>query len=156
MKRDRFLMVILGTIALLVVLAVILFFVRQEPQEYRSTDIPEGVVWNYVLALQEGDYHQAYAYLQEVENKPDFTGFQQTFLQNEMMISRTAVQLGDANITAESARIDVMVIHTNNDPFNRSWDENATALLIRQDEEWRIASMPYPYWGWDWYIIEKR
>ena len=149
-------MVILGTIALMVVLAVILFFVRQEPQEYRSTDTPEGLVWNYILAVQERDYHQAYTYLQEAKNKPDFTGFQRYFLQNETMISSSAVQLGEVSIKAESARVDLTVIHTNNDPLSRAWDENATAILTRQDGEWRITDMPYPYWGWDWYIIEKR
>ena len=34
MKQDRFLMIILGVIGLLVILAIVLFFVRQEPQEY--------------------------------------------------------------------------------------------------------------------------
>ena len=55
MKNDRFLVGIISFIGLLMVLAVVLFFVRQEPQDYGPEDSPQGVVRNYVLALQGGD-----------------------------------------------------------------------------------------------------
>lgn len=155
MKQDRFLMVILGGISLMIVFAVVLFFIRQEPQEFGPEDTPDGVVRNYVLALQKGDYHRAYGYLQDDENKPDFTSFQQTYLQVDGEIARAAVQLGEVVITGDQARVDITVIHSGNDPFNRTWDETASALLTLQNGEWRIISMPYPYWGWDWYIKER-
>ena len=59
MKQDRFLIVILGFILFLVVIAVGLFFIRQEPQTYGPEDSPEGVVRNFVLALQADDYSRA-------------------------------------------------------------------------------------------------
>jgi len=152
MKQDRFLMVILGVIGLSVVMAVVLFFVRQEPQDFGLEDTPDGVVRNYVLALHKGDYERAYGYLQDGDYKPDFAAFQQAFLQYEMDITRTAVQLNKTDITENNARVEVTIIHGNNDPFGRTWDENGIVLLNRQDGEWRIVSMPYPYWGWDWYI----
>ena len=142
MKQDRLLMVILGVIGLLVVVAVSLFFLRQEPQEYGLEDTPEGVVRNYVLALQSEDFQRAYEYLQNATDKPDFTAFQQSFLRNETAISRTVVQLGDVDISGINARVDVTVVHSNPDPFNRTWGENGTALLSLQDDEWRITSMP--------------
>lgn len=152
MKQDRFLMVILGFIGLLVVTAVVLFFVRQEPQEYGAEDTPEGVLRNYILALQKGDYQRAYGYLQDADNKPDFATFQQSFLKYELNVDPTGVQLGEVVISGENARVDVTIIHTSNDPFNRTWDETATAMLVLQSGEWRILSMSYPYWGWDWYV----
>jgi hypothetical protein len=155
MKQDRFLMIILGVIGLLVIFSVVLFFIRQEPQDYGFEDTPEGVVRNYLLALQKGDYHRAYAYLQDDENKPEFNEFQQSNLQVQEEISRTAVQLGEVEITGDQARVDLTIIHTNNGPFNRSWDQAGTALLTRQKGEWRIVNMPYPYWGWEWYIKER-
>jgi hypothetical protein len=153
MKQDRFLIAILGAIGVLVVLAVALFFVRQEPQSYGSNDTPEGVVRNYSLALQKSDYQNAYEHLQNTGNKPDFITFQQTFLRIEADISQSAIQLGEVDISGDNARVAITIIHSNNnDLFNRTWDENGTALLTLQDGEWRILSMPYPYWGWDWYI----
>jgi hypothetical protein len=152
MKQDRFLMIILGVIGFLVVVAVGLFFLRREPQDYGAEDSPDGVVRNYVLALQKGDYQRAYGYLQDAKDKPELTTFQQSLLKNEMEISRAAVQLGKVNIAGDNARVDITIIHSSNDPFDRTWDENTTALLTLQDGEWRIISMAYPYWGWDWYV----
>ena len=155
MKQDRFLMIILGVIGLMILFAVVLFFIRQEPQDYGSDDTPEGVVRNYVLALQKGDYQRAYVYLQDEEDKPDFIAFQRSHLQDEEEIARAAVQLGDVVISGDQARVDMTIIHTSNDPFDRTWDETATALLTLQNGEWRIVHLPYPYWGWDWYIKER-
>jgi len=152
MKQDRFLIVILGFIIFLVVIAVGLFFIRQEPQDYGPEDSPEGVARNFVLALQTGDYQRAYSYLQDASEKPDFATFQQALLRNEPQIISTGVQLGEVEILGDNARVDVTIIHSSPDPFDRTWDENATSLLSLQGDEWKITSMPYPYWGWDWYI----
>jgi hypothetical protein len=155
MKNDRFLIVILGCISLFVVLALVLFLVRKQPQGYGPEDSPEGVVNNYVLALQEGDYQRAYGYLQEGDRKPDFALFQQVTLQNEIANSPVAVQLGQVQINGDFARVAITITHFRNDPFDRSWDETSAAVLTFQEGVWRITSMPYPYWGWDWYAIPK-
>ena len=155
MKQDRLLFVILGIIGLLVILAVLLFFFRAEPQEYISDLSPGGVVHNYILALQKGDYTRAYGYIRGSEEKPNFTKFQQSFLRTERDISRTGVQMGEVEIFGENARVTLTIIHGGNDPFDSVWDETTTALLTLQDGEWKIASMPFPYWGWDWFIEKK-
>lgn len=155
MKADRFLRAILIAIGLLIVLSLVLFFVRQSPQEYGPDDSPEGVVRNYTLALQEGDYQRAYGYLQDAQYKPDFTQFQQALLRNKTENLPAAVQLGDVEITGNNAHVNLTVIHAQNGPLNRTWDETTTALLVLQDGVWRIVSMPYPYWGWEWYSSER-
>ena len=71
MKQDRFLIGILVGVAVLVVVAVGVFFLRQNDQTYIAEDTPDGVVHNYVLAIQLGDYDRAYGYLAEGEGKPD-------------------------------------------------------------------------------------
>jgi hypothetical protein len=152
MKQDRFLIVILGFIIFLVVIAVGLFFIRQEPQDYGPEDSPGGIVRNFVLALQSGDHQRAYSYIQDASKKPDFATFQQALLRNEPQMITTGVQLGEIKISGDNARVDVTIIHSSSDPFDRTWDETAAAVLIYQGGEWKIASMPYPYWGWDWYI----
>jgi hypothetical protein len=151
MKQDRFLIAILVSIGLLVVLAVVLFFVRQAPPEYQSEETPEGVVHNFILAMQQEDYEYAYRLIQAEENKPTFNKFTQTFISEGRYPENTSVQLGETYITGESARVDLTIIHSSNDPFNSTWDESSSAVLARQDGEWKIVSLPYPYWGWDWY-----
>ena len=152
MKQDRFLFIIVGVIILLAILAIVLFFVRQEPQEYGPGDTPEGVIRNYVLALQKKDYKTAYGYLQDYEDKPTVTQFKQSFFTHNIDSTNTSVQIRTVDISGLDANVELILIHSSNDPFNRTWDENAAALLTRQNGEWRIVSMPYPFWGWDWYI----
>jgi len=151
MKQDRFLLAILGFIGFLAVCAVVLFFLRREPQDYGTDDTPEGVIRNYILALQKGEYGTAYSYLQDIEEKPTSTEFKQAFITQRMEPSNTSVQIGTVKISGADANIALTIIHTSDDPFDRTWDENSSALLTKQNGKWRIVSMPYPYWGWDWY-----
>jgi hypothetical protein len=154
MKQDRFLLIILGLIGLLVLSAVVLFFLRREPQEYGNDAIPEGVVRNYILALQKSDYETAYGYLQDIEEKPTSTEFKKAFITQGMDPSNTSVQIGAVKITGSDANVDFTIIHTSNDPFDRTWEENSAAVLTQQNGQWRIVSMPYPYWGWEWYTTK--
>ena len=60
MKQDRFLTGILIGIGVLVVVALAVFFSRKDAQTYVPDDTPEGVVYNYVLAVLNKDYEKAF------------------------------------------------------------------------------------------------
>ena len=152
MKHDRFLLGILVFIALLVAAALTLFFTRNESQTYGAEDTPEGVVRNYALALQNRDFARAYGYLADKDNKPTLDAFRQAFLNRQLDISGTAIQIGSVEmIGSDQAMVEVTIVYAAIDPFSTGWSSNETALLIEQNGAWRISSMPYPYWGWDWY-----
>jgi hypothetical protein len=61
-STDKFLIGIATAIILLVVIAFLVVLTRPEP-EYQSTDSPEAIVHNYLLALRNGDYERAHGYL---------------------------------------------------------------------------------------------
>jgi hypothetical protein len=152
MKHDRFLLGILIFIGLLVIVSVALFLTRSEPQTYGAEDTPDGVIHNYVLALQNRDFARAYSYLADKDNKPTLDAFRQAFLSRQLDISNTAIQLGRVELTgSDAAIVDVTIVHASSDPFSTGWSSNETAALVRQAGGWRISFMPYPYWGWDWY-----
>ena len=152
MKHDRFLLGILVFIALLVAAALTLFFTRQDMQTYGAEDMPEGVIRNYVLALQNRDFERAYGYLADKDNKPTLDAFRQAFLNRQLDISNAAIQIGSVEmIGSDQAMVEVTIVYASSDPFSTGWSSNETALLIEQNGAWRISSMPYPYWGWDWY-----
>ncbi|MBW2589509.1 MAG: hypothetical protein JRD71_02105, partial [Deltaproteobacteria bacterium] len=68
MKKDRFLIGILVGIGVLITAALVVFFTRQgDGQTYMQESTPDGVVHNYVLALQQGDFQKAYGYLSDEE-----------------------------------------------------------------------------------------
>lgn len=61
-SSDRFLLAIVGGSILLILVAVVIVLSRAEPT-YRSGTEPGDVVFNYLLALQRGDYEQAHSLL---------------------------------------------------------------------------------------------
>ncbi|MCC7119691.1 MAG: hypothetical protein IT310_14295 [Anaerolineales bacterium] len=68
-KVDIFLIgIVLGIVALVVV-AFTIALVKPKPA-HQSEDTPEGVSYNFLLALQQKDYERAYEYL-----SPDILGY---------------------------------------------------------------------------------
>jgi hypothetical protein len=151
MKQDRFFIGILVAIAALVVLSLVLFYARKDTQTYLPEDTPEAIVHNYALALHQRDYERAYGYLAEKNNKPTFDQFRQAFLSNQLNLRGSGIEVGKVDLRGQEAYVDVSVVHTANGPFADSYRSTETAVLVRQDGEWRVSQMPYPYWGWDWY-----
>lgn len=152
MKQDRFLLGILLFIVILVIAAVVLFFVRQDSQTYVPDDSPDGVLHNYALALQNRDFERAYGYLAEQENKPDYTTFRQAFLSRQLDLSNNALRVGEVTNQDDSeAMASVTILYASSGPFSEGWDTTETATLVKQQGSWKITYMPYPYWGWDWY-----
>ena len=151
MTQDRFLMAILGVIAALVLAALGLFFVRQGQQAYLNQDAPSGVVHDYILALQKGDYQRAYSYLYSANDKPDLFIFKQAFADNQLDTSTSAAQIGDEQVTGDQAAVNVILTQNQSDPFGQPYQNTQPAQLVRQNGAWKIQSAPYPYWGYDWY-----
>ena len=152
MAKDRFLLIVLAVIAGLAVLAVGLFFLRQGQPDYGPEDTPQGAVRNYVVALEKKDFQRAYAYLREGQGKPDFDRFRQDFLARQLDISGTAVQIGETQPSGADVLVSLQVIRSSGGPFGDVSRESNSAVLTKDAAGvWKIASMPYPYWGWDWY-----
>ena len=63
MKRtDRFLIGIVVGVVIVIVVTFIITLLKPKPT-YQSEDRPEGVAYNYLLALQKGEFERAYGYL---------------------------------------------------------------------------------------------
>jgi hypothetical protein len=152
MKQDRFLIGILIFIGLLVVAALVLFFVRNETPAYGPEDTPEGVLYNYAVALQLRDYARAYGYLAEKDNKPTYDYFRQAFLTRQLDTSTSALQIGEVQtLEGGEAWVSVTVQYSGSGLFNDGWSSTDRGSLVKQNEVWKISYLPNPYWGWDWY-----
>ena len=150
MHHDRFLQGILIFILILVVAALGSYFLTQQGQTYLPETSPENVAHNYVLALQQKEFRKAYSYLQERDDTPSFSTFQNSFIRQRPSLSDTGVQIMDTSLQEDQAIIDMVIIHGGGDPFGNIWREEATALLIKEEQSWKISRFPPPYWGWDW------
>ena len=152
MKQDRFLMGILAFIGVLVVTALVLFFVRNEKPAYGQEDNPEGVLYNYAVALQLHDYERAYSYLAEKDNKPTYNTFYQAFLTRQLDTSNSALQVGNVQMLSNGeAWVAITIQNAGSGLLDNGWSNTDRGTLVKQNGAWKITYLPNPYWGWDWY-----
>jgi hypothetical protein len=151
MRQDRFLTGILIFIGLLVVLAVSLFFFRQRSEQtYGPDDTPVGVVRNYVLALQKADYERAYSYVAANTLQASQAQFRQSLTNNARDISDTAIQIGAAQQSSTGeATVSLDIVQNQGGLFSNVNHQSQTAALVRQNGAWKIQTMPYPFWSYD-------
>ncbi len=154
MKRDRFLLAILIGIGLLVILALVLFFIRrQSTLVYGPEDTPEGVVRNYLIAILRQDYDRAYGYLADRPAKPSYAQFQQTFLQGLLTPSNLGVDIGPTEIVGAQAYVKLYTQYNPTNLFISGYRSEDRAVLVRQGNQWKIEQMPIYVWHWEWYQL---
>lgn len=151
MKQDKFLTGILIGVGVLIVLALVLFFTRQDKKEYRIEDTPDAVAHNYVLAVLNKDYEKAYGYLADLKHKPTYEEFRQSFLNGMVNPDNAGIEIGEVEIINNDAYVDVLVYYSYNDPFSSGYSTTEQATLIKQNGVWKISVMPYNFWDYSWY-----
>ena len=151
MKQDKFLTGILIGIGVLIVIALGLFFTRQDKRDYVADDKPEGVVYNYVLAVVNKDYQKAYGYLADLENKPTYEQFRQSFFNGTISPGNVGVDVGTSSINGDEAVVDLSLAYSPSDPFSSSYSNPDRALLVLQNGKWKLSTMPYSFWDYNWY-----
>ena len=151
MKQDKFLTGILIGIGVLILVALGLFFFRQDKHEYVADTTPEGVVHNYVLAILDKDYEKAYGYLADLEGKPTYEEFRQAFFNGTVNPNDTGVDVGTAEINGDEAVVTLSLFYSYSDPFSSGYQNTDRALLVKQNGKWKVSSMPYNFWNYNWY-----
>ena len=151
MKQDKFLTGILIGVGALIILALVLFFFRQDKRDYLPDDTPEGVTHNYALAVLNKDYEKAYGYLADLKYKPTYEEFRQSFLNGMANPENTGLDVGAATITGDEAVVDLTLYYSYSDPFSSRTGSPDRALLVNQDGNWKVSSMPYSFWDYNWY-----
>ena len=148
MKKDRFLLVMLILLGLLVAAAVAAFILRRDQTQYGAEDTPAGVLRNYILAVQKRDLDRAYGYLADTPARPSRSDFDDLMNYSDFR----PVRLGETSAgTGENeALIPFTEIYSNayQDITREGYD--GRAVLVKQGGQWKIKSLPYSsYWqGW--------
>ena len=148
MKEDRFLVVILVIIGLLVVISLSIFFIRQDSAVFLPEDRPENIVHNFLLAIHNDDYERAYSYLAEKEYKPSYESFEQNFL---LYHNDVGYQIGETDISKNTAYVEITIMESSSNFFFDRYNYVENARLVKEEGEWKVIQMPYSYWSWEWY-----
>jgi len=139
-------MIILAGIGLLVISTIVLFIIRRNSQTYGPEDTPEGVLRNYILAINQEDYNIAYSYLPDVEAKPDYEEFEQRMSNKIDSIRQNALKIISVDISGNEAKIKVVITQGGSDPFfDNGHSINQTVLLGLHDGAWKLTRIPYPF-----------
>ncbi len=150
MKHDRFLVCILIGTFFLVASALTLFFIHKSQQRYLSEDTPAGVVHNYILAIEKGDYERAYRYLADSPHKPTYDMFLSVVYAGwSVLDERQGVEIGETLVTGEQAIVELIIIYDAS--YSAYYADEPKALLIRQNGAWKIRDIDWGGWRWNWY-----
>jgi hypothetical protein len=157
-KTDKFLMGIVGGILLLVVVAFSVALTTPEPS-YQAEDTPEGVAFNYLFALQQGDYERAYGYL-----RPSLKGYPRNvavFTSDIRDHNWEFSRLNDASVTLEVDSVFINERHAEITMLETRFYEGGlfesssytttfvVTLLRDQNGVWKISESDN-YWLWCW------
>jgi hypothetical protein len=162
-KIDKFLIGIVTGIILLVVVAFI-FALNKPKQTYQSDDNPKGVAFNYLFALQQGDYERAYGYI-----LPSISGYPRTlniFIDdikdnswrfNGLNSSSTTLEVESTDITGQRADVEIRETRFyEGDLFSSGQYTSTFQMELRQDKngDWKIVESD-DYWIWCWSDLDR-
>ncbi|TLN14258.1 hypothetical protein FDZ74_09250 [bacterium] len=154
MKSDRFLLFLLIGIGVLVLLAVGLYLARSGAQQaYGDETTPEGVLRNYILAVQKEDFTRAYTYLSDsTKGKPSLAAFQENLIAMQSEMYRTGVEIGTTLFNDDdTAVISVTIIHNADGVFSTPYRNVQSVTALREKGNWKIANIPYPFGDYGWF-----
>lgn len=151
MRQDRFLLGILIAIGALIVIALVMFFARRDQQDYTRENSPDGVIHDYALAVINGEYERAYAYLGDARYKPSYEEFRKAFLSRDVDPRNAGLEIGEIEVVGDNAYVTVYLLYQASDPFSSGRRSHEIAHLERQNGEWKLLKMPYSFWAYDWY-----
>lgn len=153
-STDKFLV---GMVAIILLLLVVIFMVvlRRSPAVYQPEDLPQGVVYNYLLALENGDYERAMNYISKcIQKRPStvwgFTNLTKSWEFDDLR--------NDTSLNVESVKEthDGVVVLVNQTTFrnfglldSRVSHDAFTMLLVNQGGEWKLVGGD-KYWLKDW------
>lgn len=157
-KPDKFLIGIVVFVVLLVVVAFSVALLRPKAT-YQADDKPEGVAFNYLFALQQGDYERAYGYLSPsiIHYPRDLDTFtndvqDNTWMFNGLNNTSTTLEVDSAQITGKRAYIKIReTSFYENGLFDSNQSTNIFKMTLRQEEDdsWKIIDSD-SYWTWCW------
>lgn len=141
-----------AVVGLLTIAALVVGLVGAGKEKVLPEDSPEGIVQSFLLAVQDGDYKNAYDYL---GSKLKASCVYERFLEQRPRGQIEEMQATLAGTKTFDGQAEVKIVVTQfrtSGPFLDPFDSPAssypeTYILVQEDGKWRFAQMPWPlYW----------
>jgi len=160
-KSDKILIWIVGGIVLLVIVAFAIALVKPKPT-YMADDSPEGVAFNYLFAIQQGDYDRAYGYLSPglsgyPHNVDDFVGDTKDYSwEFNNLNSSTALEIVKTDVRGSRADVTMRVTYfREGDLFDSGQSSYTFDVTLRENSSgmWRIVDSNR-FWVYCWNYLK--
>lgn len=112
--------------------------VATRPSAPFAESTPEGVVQRYLTAVFDRDGTTAVGFLE-----PGTTCTPEA-VERTWVAENSSVQLVDAVIDGDSAKVRISVTYDNGDLFGTAPREQHSYRLVRSEGSWRIQGIPWP------------
>ena len=155
-SSDKFLLFfILGIVVILAITFIIIF--RTPEPTYTEDDNPEGVVFNYILALRKADYEKALGYLSpSLEEHPrSAKKFSQLVNENPYVFGNLSddfiIKVEQTQLTEDQATVEVTQTHFYSSGlfYRREYTTDFEMRLEFENNEWKII-YGSKYWFYCW------
>lgn len=150
---DRFLIVIVGGVVLLVGVVIAVALLRSGEVSYQPDDAPEGVAHNYLLALQREDDERAYSYLSPT--LPGYPSTAQEFTKelddHSWSFSRpddVSLAVDSVKVTGDRAKVSVRRTTFYSGGVFDSGQSSSTfeMTLVREGDQWQVVEADRYWW----------
>jgi hypothetical protein len=157
-NSDKLLVGIVTGAIVLVIASLAIVLIRPKPT-YQPEDTPQGVAHNYLLALQQEDFEQAYSYLSHtIKNYPlTIDQFERDIRNNSwqfrlgdtsyaLEIKSTQIRDNEATVVVEETRF------SQGGLFESSQFSTDFNVYLSRDPGttiWKIIQAE-TYWNWNW------
>lgn len=154
-STNKLLIGIVAGIVILIIVALVVALTQPEAT-YQSPDTPDGVVYNYLLALKKGDYEIAWSYL-----SPNISGYPKTADVFQKAIRNfswyfhdgreSSFSIDSVNTTEWRSTITVQEVWLRSgDLFDSGQSTQVFDMTLQKvNEEWKIVEAD-AYWVWCW------
>lgn len=147
-SSKRLLAIFAGAVGLLALVTLLLvLLVGNKPVEMLSVDSPEGTVQRYLMAIEDGEYLDAFNYLSPLpDEKLTYENWQMSFnYPSERPAYR--VTLAQSDTSGDNATVEVVVeVFRSGSPFDNPVNSNHVIFILEHiSGSWKITS---PTWVW--------
>ena len=143
-ENDRGFWWLVGGATVLAFVALVVAIVQMKHAQYRSDNTPTAAVYNYFLALRQGDFERAYALLGETSCKPDKAWF---IASQEDMTFQPQIDILSEQRSGDHAAVTIAIYY--NDGIFGALEETQYVVrvkLTQTEGQWKITQMPDLLW----------